>query len=77
MYVTLYWMVERGERKVLSHPEVLIIRNSLLDIINSMRVSTLKNVNAEAIYDIQLHDMPADCATECVLKYTIINSIRC
>jgi hypothetical protein len=42
MYVTLCWTVQRGGRKVLPHPEVLIILNSLLDIINSMRVSTLK-----------------------------------
>jgi hypothetical protein len=39
-YVALCWMVERGGRKVLPHPEVLIFLNSLLDIINSMRVST-------------------------------------
>jgi len=42
MCVTLCWVVERGGRKVLPHPEVLIILNSLVDIINSMRVSTLK-----------------------------------
>jgi hypothetical protein len=35
-------MVERGGRKVLPHPEVLIILNFLLDVVNSMRVSTLE-----------------------------------
>jgi len=42
MYVTLSCMVERGGRKVFPHSEFLIILNPLLDIINSMRVSTLE-----------------------------------
>jgi hypothetical protein len=39
MYVILCWMVKTGGGKALPHPKVLIIINSLLDIINSMRVS--------------------------------------